>query len=277
MVVSELKRLGMEVSLVPSTDMNDFAAEIRDNTRLLYVETPANPLLNVVDLREAAALARDHGLYSVMDNTFATPINQNPLDLGIDVVVHSGTKYLGGHSDLCCGAIATRADLMERIRETAVNYGMVQSPYDAYRLERSMKTLGLRVRQQNANGRLLAEFLNAHPLAKKVYYPGLPGHPNHDVAKKQMRDFGGMLSVDLDMDVPAAHAFVERLRLFIHAVSLGGVESLICFPVLTSHEKVPREEREKIGITDTLIRISAGVEDASDLIDDMKQALESVA
>jgi cystathionine beta-lyase len=213
-------------------------------------------------------------LVSVIDNTFASPINQNPLDMGIDAVIHSGTKYLGGHSDLCCGAIVTRAELMDKVFEVAVNHGMVLSPYDCYRLERSMKTLGLRVRQHNVNGQALAEFLSAHPRVGQVYYPGLEDHPGHRTAKKQMRGFGGMLSVELDGGQDTAMAVVERLKLFTHAVSLGGVESLLCFPCLTSHAKVPPEERAKAGITDALIRISCGIEETGDLIADWKQALD---
>ncbi len=273
-VASEMSRFNLEFTLVSSDDPADFEAAVQSNTRVVYFETPTNPLLHIVDLDALADLAKRRNLTTVIDNTFATPINQNPLDHGIDVVVHSGTKYLGGHSDLCCGVAASRQELMSRIYETAVNLGGVLGAPECYRLERSLKTLGLRVAQHNRNGQALAEFLQTHPRVRKVYYPGLPDHPGHETARRQMRGFGGMLSVELDGDQDAAFGVVERLELFAHAVSLGGVESLVCFPCLTSHAKVSPEERAALGIGDSLVRISAGIEDTSDLIADWKQALE---
>ncbi|MEW6262630.1 MAG: aminotransferase class I/II-fold pyridoxal phosphate-dependent enzyme [Thermodesulfobacteriota bacterium] len=271
--LSELSRLGIEYSLVRSQDVRDFAAAVRENTRLVYFETPTNPLLKVVDLRAMAELGRTKGLLTVIDNTFATPINQRPLDYGIDVAAHSGTKYLGGHSDLCCGVVVTRPDLGDKIAETAINHGVVLGAFECYRLERSLKTLALRVRQQNVNALALAEFLAAHPRVKRVYYPGLPDDPGHETAKRQMSGFGGMFSVEIKGDRETARSVVNRLKLFTHAVSLGGVESLVCFPALTSHAKMPAEEREKIGITDALLRFSTGIEDPDDLIADLGQAL----
>ena len=273
-VASEFERFGIELTLVSSQDVKDFDALVRSNTNLLYVETPSNPLLKVVDLQAVAELGRRRNLTTVIDNTFASPINQTPLDLGIDVVIHSGTKYLGGHSDLCCGAVVSGARTMARIAETAINHGSVLGAFECYRLERSLKTLGLRVRQQNQNAMALAEYLSGHPGVLKVNYPGLPGHPGHETAKKQMTGFGGMLSVQLAGSFEDARRVVDRLKLAHHAVSLGGVESLVCFPTLTSHEKMPKEEREAQGITDTLVRVSAGIEAPEDLIEDFRQALD---
>lgn len=272
-ILSELERYGIDYSIVTADSVDAFVAACRENTRLIYFETPTNPLLTVVDVQAMAEAARRRGILTVVDNTFATPINQNPLALGVDVVIHSGTKYLGGHSDLCCGAIVTRRDLMDKIRGTAVNHGAVLGAFECYLLERSMKTLALRVRQHNQNAQAVAEFLSGHPRVRRVYYPGLPSDRGHEVARRQMSGFGGMLSVDLTGDHASAREAMERLRWFTHAVSLGGVESLFCFPVLTSHAKMPREDREKLGITDTLVRLSVGVEETDDLIDDLKQAL----
>ena len=273
-VASEMSRFNLEFTLVSSNEPADFEAAVRDNTKVLYFETPTNPLLHVVDLDALADLAKRRNLTSVIDNTFATPINQNPLDHGIDVVLHSGTKYLGGHSDLCCGVALSRSELMSRIHETSVNLGGVLGAPECYRLERSLMTLGLRMAQHNKNGLALAEFLHGHPGVRKVYYPGLSDHPGYEIAKRQMRGFGGMLSVELDGDQDAALAAVERLELFTHAVSLGGVESLVCFPCWTSHAKVSAEERAALGISDSLVRVSVGIEDTNDLIEDWKRALE---
>ena len=272
-VTSEFDRLGINYTLVKGDSLDEFAGAIQPDTRLVYFETPTNPLLKVVDMAGLAELAKSRNVMTVMDNTFASPINQNPLDFGVDVVVHSGTKYLGGHSDLLCGAVVTTRELKDKISHTATNFGGVLGAFEASQLERSMKTLGLRIRQHNRNGQALAEFLNEHPKVKKVYYPGLPDHPGHNIAKSQMRGFGGMLSADIEGDHRSVREMVEKLELFSHAVSLGGVESLICFPVLTSHAKMPAAEREKLGITDTLIRISVGIEDTEDLIADFKAVL----
>jgi cystathionine beta-lyase/cystathionine gamma-synthase len=272
-VASEMSRFNLEFTLVSSNDPADFEAAVKSNTKVVYFETPTNPLLHIVELDALADLARRRNLTTIIDNTFATPINQNPLEHGIDVVVHSGTKYLGGHSDLCCGVAASRQELMTRIHETAVNLGCVLGAPECYRLERSVKTLGLRMKQHNRNGLALAEFLSDHPRVRKVFYPGLPDHPGHEIAARQMRGFGGMMSVEPDGDQDAAFGIVERLELFTHAVSLGGVESLVCFPCLTSHEKVSAEERAALGISDSLVRVSVGIEETDDLIDDWKQAL----
>ncbi len=270
---SELRRFGIEVSLVRGESIDDYADQVRPNTKVIFFETPTNPLIKVTDVEAMAGMAKDKGLLTVIDNTFATPINQRPLDLGIDVVIHSGSKYLGGHSDLCCGVVVTSRSLMDRIYQTAVNLGGVLGAIECYQLERSIKTLGLRVKQHNKNGLALAQFLATHPWVKQVNYPGLPDHPGHGTAKKQMDGFGGMLSIDPG-DVETARRLVENLTLFTHAVSLGGVESLVCFPALTSHSEMAPEDREKLGITDSLLRLSVGIEDTDDLIADFDRALK---
>lgn len=274
-VVSELGRYGIEVSFANGWEAGDFEKEIRPNTKILFVETPSNPLLNVLDLSEMAELSRKHGLISITDNTFATPINQRPVEHGIDVIVHSGTKYLGGHSDINCGAITTSRKLMQRIRPVAVNHGGTLDSNACYLLERSMKTLGLRVQRQNENAMRLAMFLKGQPRVRKVHHPGLPEHRGHETAKRQMKGFGGMLSFELDGGPEEARRMVGKLRLITPAVSLGGVESLICFPAETSHAKMSPGEREKAGIGDTLLRLSVGIEDAGDLEEDLAEALSA--
>jgi cystathionine beta-lyase len=272
-VTTELHRFGIEASFARGGGAGDFLRELRPNTRLIFFETPSNPLLNIVDLRGMSALAKEHGLISVIDNTFATPINQRPMAHGTDVVLHSGTKYLGGHSDLNCGAIATSRELMRRIRPVAVNHGGTLDSHACYLLERSMKTLGLRVGRQNDNAMELALFLEAHPRVKKVYYPGLSGHEGHETAKKQMSGFGGMLSFELARESGEAREVLTKLSVITQAVSLGGVESLICFPAETSHAKMTPREREEAGISDTLVRLSVGIEDVEDLKQDLSDAL----
>ncbi len=269
-----LDRFGVEVTLVPGVGLADFTQAMTTKTKLVYIETPTNPLLKIVDIQAVARMAKDRGALVVIDNTFASPVNQRPLALGVDVVCHSGTKYLGGHSDLCCGVVAANAGLMAQVRETAIRLGAVLGPRECGLLERSLKTLVLRVRQQNRNAQTLAEFLAGHARVDKVHYPGLAGSPGHDVARKQMDGFGGMLSYELKGDQGAARKVVDRLTLFEHAVSLGGVESLVCFPCLTSHASLPPAERARLGITDTLVRVSVGIEDPEDLVADLAQALE---
>lgn len=272
-VATELHRFDIEASFAWGRRAEDFQKELRRNTRLIYIETPSNPLLNIVDLSEISALAKERGLISIVDNTFATPVNQRPIAHGIDIVLHSGTKYLGGHSDLNCGAIATSRELMKIIFPIAVNHGGTLDSHACYLLERSLKTLGLRVERQNGNAMELALFLEAHPKVSKVYYPGLPCHQGHETAKKQMSGFGGMLSFELAMDKKEAVEVFNKLRLITPAVSLGGVESLICFPADTSHAKMSPKAREKAGISDTLVRLSVGIEDIEDLKQDLSEAL----
>jgi cystathionine beta-lyase len=240
---------------------------------LIFVESPTNPLLDVIDLRALADLVRENNIISIIDNTFATPINQNPLNLGIDISIHSGTKYLNGHSDLCCGAVVTSQELMEQIQDIALNHGGCLDSFSCYLLERGLKTLGLRVERQNKNARKLAEFLNGHEMVERVFYPGLPEHPGFEVTKKQMSGFGGMLSFELEDDLSLAKKFTNNLELIMPAVSLGGVETICCFPAETSHAKISAEERKAQGINDSLIRLSVGIEDIDDLIEDLNNAL----
>jgi cystathionine beta-lyase len=266
-IEEQFARLGISFTFVP-TEAASVEAALQDNTRIIYLESPTNPLLNVIDLRAVADIARRNGITTVIDNTFATPINQNPFLLGIDVVVHSGTKYLGGHSDLYCGVAVTRADLASRIRKTASQFGGSLNALNCYLLERSLKTLSLRVERQNRNALGLATFLENHPKVARVYYPGLESHPKYAIARSQMSGFGAMLSFELK-DV-AAHAFMRGLKLITPALSLGGVETTICDPATTSHEKVSDEVRSRLGITDKLLRLSVGIEDLDDLIQDLR-------
>jgi cystathionine beta-lyase len=271
MVSSELRRFGMGCSFVPA-DPGAMRAAVRPETRMLFIESPTNPLVDVLDLDEVAAIAREHGLWSVIDSTFATPILQNPLDHGFDLVVHSGTKYLGGHSDLCCGAIVGPAALIERLRQHALMHGGSLNAQDCALLERSLKTLDLRVRRQSRNAGALARALDANERVARVYYPGLDHHPGHAIAARQMEDFGGMLSFDLAAELEPTR-FLRALRLIPCAVSLGGVETTVCQPVATSHQKMEASERERLGIRPSLIRLSAGIEDPEDLVADLEQAL----
>jgi cystathionine beta-lyase/cystathionine gamma-synthase len=266
-------QFGIVPTLVP-TDAGQIAAAITKQTRLVIIESPTNPLLSVVDIRAVAAAARAHGAVTMIDNTFATPINQNPLALGIDVVVHSGTKYLGGHSDLCCGIAIATAEYASRIRHTALHLGGSLNALTCYLLERSLKTLAIRVERQNQNAGRLAEFLQTHPRVSRVNYPGLAAHPAHGIARQQMRGFGGMLSFELQPGSMTAADFMRRLRLIAPALSLGGVDTTICDPASTSHKKISAAERQGLGISDGLLRLSCGIEHAEDLIDDLNQALK---
>ncbi len=267
----ELERYGMEYSLVDVSDLKQFEKAIRKNTRVIYVETPSNPLLKITDLKGVAALAKKHNLVTIIDNTFASPVNQNPIDLGIDIVTHSGTKYIGGHSDICCGAMVSSKKLTEQIRQSALHFGGSLDAYTCYLVERSLKTIVLRVQQQNENALAIAKFLEADSRISRVYYPGLKSHPGHAIAKKQMPGgFGGMLSFEIKSD-PAR--FTKRLQYIKRAISLGGVESTITQPVKTSHAKLTAAERKAVGISDKLMRLSVGIESAEDLIQDISQAL----
>lgn len=267
LVQGEFERLGIEWSFV-TADFERIGSAIKSNTRLIYIESPTNPLHNVVDLDAVASLAKENQVRTVIDGTFATPILQNPIDHGFDVVVHSGTKYLGGHSDLCCGAVAGDSQIIGQVRKTAINYGTSLNAQDCALLERSLRTLELRVMRQSANALEIAETLARHPSVSKVYYPGLVDHPQHEVAKRQMRAFGGMLSFELHEGIDI-EGYLRGLKLISCAVSLGGVETTICQPVATSHQKMPAEERERLGITPRLLRLSVGIEDADDLLEDL--------
>ncbi len=271
-VVDELPRYGIEVSFVDTPTADGFADQLRSNTRLLYIESPSNPLLRVVDIAELASLGKQRGLCTVIDNTFATPINQRPLAGGIDVVLHSGTKYLNGHSDVNCGAVVGSCEMIDQVRGVAINHGATLDVRACYLLERGLRTLALRVRQQNENALRLARFLQEHPRVATVNYPGLPDHPGHEIAARQMDGFGGMLSFELAEELPVA-TVLERFSLVTPALSLGGVETLICVPSQTSHSKMSPADRQRAGISDRLLRLSAGIEDAEDLIEDFAQAL----
>jgi cystathionine beta-lyase len=240
----------------------------------MFIETPSNPTLKITDISAVASIAKAHGIITIIDNTFASPVNQNPIDLGIDIVTHSGTKYIGGHSDICCGAAVASGQLIQNIRDSAIHFGGSLDAHTCWLVERSLKTIVLRVRQQNLNAATIAEFLSADSRIKRVYYPGLQDHPGHGIAKTQMPGgFGGMLSFDLNSD---AHQFMRNLKLIKRAVSLGGVESTVTSPAKTSHSKMSLSERSSIGVTDNLVRLSVGIEDPNDLIEDIKQALRKV-
>jgi cystathionine beta-lyase len=270
----EFERFGIDYTLV-SNKPADFKAAIRDNTRLIYIETPSNPLLLVADIAAVAEVARSHRIPSAIDNTFASPINQNPHELGIDIVIHSGTKYLGGHSDICCGAVLSSRELIERIKSSAINFGGSLNASTCHLLERSLKTMGLRVDKQNKNALTVARHLSGHPLIRRVNYPGLETHPGFDIARRQMRGFGGMLSFELDENRIDPQRFARGLELIRPALSLGGVETIICAPALTSHVKVSVEDRLRMGISDGLFRLSVGIEEADDLMADLDQALSN--
>jgi cystathionine gamma-lyase len=259
-------------------DMNNAAnveAMVNSKTKLIWVETPTNPMMNIVDIEEMSKVAKKANAILAVDNTFATPYLQNPLDLGADIVMHSATKYLGGHSDVVMGALVTSDDKiakeMYRIQNSS---GAVTAPMDCFLVLRGIKTLHIRMQRHCENGEKIAHFLKRHPKVDNVYWPGFEIHPNHSVAKKQMRGFGGMISFSLKGNkLEGAHEIVKKVELFALAESLGGVESLIGHPATMTHASIPKEEREKSGIVDTLIRLSVGIEDVDDLIDDLNQAL----
>lgn len=273
--VTELfQRWGIAFDFVPLTPAAIERA-LTPQTKLIFLESPTNPLLHVLDLRRVAEVARARGVTTVIDNTFASPINQNPVTLGIDIVVHSGTKFLGGHSDIQCGIAVTTAALAKQIRRQACHLGGSLNSATCHLLERSLKTLHLRVERQSQNAGRLAEVLAAHPAVARVYYPGLPTHPGHAIAQAQMTGFGAMLSFDLKAGGPAADAVQRRLQLIRPATSLGGVDTTICSPVRTSHAKLSPTDRQRLGITPALLRLSAGIEHSDDLIADLRQALDS--
>lgn len=270
----ELPRRGVHCSFANNNTEN-FKALLQPNTKIIYIETPSNPLLSIVDLEAVAAVAKANNIITIIDNTFASPVNQLPLLHGIDISVHSGTKYLGGHNDLPYGAlVSNNNDHKEIIYNTAKMYGGSLTPYECYMAERSLKTLALRVNKQNENAATIAAYLNSNKSINKVYYPGLSTHPQHAVAARQMKGYGGMVSFELATDLEGITTFQRNLQLISPALSLGGVESLICSPVFTSHRYLTRDERLAIGINDNLLRLSVGIEDANDLISDIGQAIE---
>ncbi len=271
LIVNELKRFGIQHDF-SAPDINAIRQLSRPETRMVFVESPGNPLLSVVDLAAVAEYAQAQDIISVIDNTFATPILQNPLAMGFDLVMHSGTKYLSGHSDLCCGTVNGPARLLDKVRNHAVNHGGCLNAQDCHLLERSLKTLELRVQRQSENAGVLAGRLNQHKQVLRVFYPGLEDDPGFEIATRQMRGFGGMLSFELVSDIDPV-SYLRRLQLVICAVSLGGVETTICQPTATSHQKIPTAERQRLGITPGLLRLSVGIEDVEDIAADLLQAM----
>jgi len=265
----------INVTLITSMTPVSLSRHMTKDTVLVYVETPTNPLLEIIDIVPITEWAKDHGILTMIDNTFASPVNQRPLELGCDIIMHSATKYMGGHSDLMAGALIGTAEYIEKCRKISAIYGMSLNAVDLSLLERSIKTIGVRVKQQNANALEIAEWLSKHPGIAKVYYPGLQSHPGHDIAKKQMSGFGGMMSFELaGKDIGYRDEFLQKLQMISVATSLGGVESTMTIPSQTSHNLLISEEREILGITDMLIRFSVGIEDAQDIIHDLERALQ---
>ncbi len=267
---------GVKGHFVPMTDIEKIEAKINENTKLIWIETPTNPMLNIVDIKAVCELAKKHNILTCVDNTFASPYLQTPLDLGADLVLHSATKYLGGHSDVVHGAVVTKnKDLADRLYFIQNSAGAVPGPQDCFLVLRGIKTLHIRVQRACENARVIAAFLKAHPKVSKVFYPGFEDHPGHELAKTQMRDFGAMVSFTLHEDtLEAGSKVMSNTHLFSLAESLGGVESLIGHPPTMTHASIPREERLAVGMTDSLIRLSVGIEDADDLIADLKAAFE---
>ena len=268
-----LRKYKLEFTYVDTSRPELIEQALRPSTKMLFVETPTNPVLRLTDIAATAAIARRHGARLVVDNTFASPVVQRPIELGADIVTHSTTKYLNGHSDSVGGVVVvTRDEDVAWLKFIQNAAGAILSPFDSWLVLRGTKTLNVRMAQHNANGMALAEFLATHPKVTQVIYPGLPSHPQHALAKKQMRGFGGMLSFDVG-SFEAARDVCNRVKLMALAESLGGVETLICHPASMTHASVPPERRQAIGLTDSMVRISAGIEDPADLIDDLKQAL----
>lgn len=268
-----LTRSGLSFSFVDMRDVANIEAAITPQTKMIYTETPTNPMMTITDLRAVSAIAQRIGALMVVDNTFASPYFQRPLTLGADIVVHSATKYLGGHSDLVHGIVATRhQDLAERIQFLQNAVGAVPGPLECWLCLRSVKTLHVRMDRHAANAQRIAEWLASHPSVQKVFYPGLPSHPQHTLAASQMSGFGGMISIELG-SLDKARSVTSALRVFTLAESLGGVESLVCHPVSMTHGSIPKEQRDRLGVTDGLVRLSVGIEDVDDLIADLAQAL----
>ena len=269
-----LTKYQLSFSYVDTSRPELVEAAMRPETRMLFVETPTNPVMRLTDMARAAEIAHERDARLVVDNTFASPIVQRPIDYGADLVVHSTTKYLNGHSDSVGGVVvARRDDDSDWLKFIQNAEGAILSPFDSWLVLRGTKTLALRMAQHSANGLALAEFLASHPKVRQVYYPGLPAHPQHDLARRQMKGFGGMLTFDVG-SFEGARSVCNRVRLMALAESLGGVETLICHPATMTHASVPPERRAEIGLTDSMVRISAGIEDPQDLIDDLRQALE---
>jgi cystathionine beta-lyase/cystathionine gamma-synthase len=271
-----LPKFGVETTLVDTTDYEQHARAMRPNTKILHLESPTNPTLRVVDLERVSALARERGVITLIDSTFSTPINCRPIEYGIDLVMHSGTKYFAGHSDLICGVVAGRRDLIETIHATRTTVGCNMDPHAAWLLLRGIRTLALRVERQNESALRVAQFLKGHPKVRSVSYPLLEGHPQRALAMEQMRGGGGVLSFEVEGTGEDACRFAEALELFTLAPSLGGVDSLVTIPVITSHAMIRAEEREKMGVTEQMVRLSVGIENVEDLIADLERGLAVV-
>jgi cystathionine beta-lyase/cystathionine gamma-synthase len=269
------EKFGIKFHFIGMQDASKIEDYINQNTKLLWVETPTNPMMNVIDIEACSKIAKKHKLLLAVDNTFATPYLQQPLEMGADIVMHSATKYLGGHSDVVMGALIVNDDaLAEQLYFIQNASGAVCGPQDSFLVLRGIKTLHLRMQRHCENGAVVAKYLSTHPKVEKVYWPGFPSHPNHEIAKKQMKDFGGMISFTTKgNNFEEAIKLVEKLKIFTLAESLGGVESLAGHPASMTHASIPKEEREKTGVVDSLIRLSVGIEDADDLIEDLRQAL----
>ncbi|TCP24330.1 cystathionine beta-lyase [Tenacibaculum skagerrakense] len=275
LVVEEFDKFGIEYTFTDSLEIEDFKKAIRSNTKVIFIETPSNPLLKLVDIKAVADLAKEHGIVTMIDNTFASPINQTPIDFGIDIMIHSATKYMGGHSDILAGAVAASNEHIDKIWNIAKNFGGSLSDFTVWMLERSIKTMNLRVKCQNENALKMANYLEQNPNVDKVYYPGLVSHENYELAKAQMKGFGGMLSFELKEGIDSME-FQRNLQLIKPSMSLAGVESTLLSPSQTSHALLSPEERAKQGIKDGLIRFSVGIEEFEDLIADIEQAIEKI-
>jgi cystathionine beta-lyase len=272
-VVTEFDKYGIEYSFTESDKAADFEALIRKNTKILYIETPSNPLLGITDMRAIAAIAKEKNIITMIDNTFASPINQNPVDFGIDIILHSATKYMGGHSDISAGAVAASKEHIELIWKTAINFGGNLSDQTVWLLERSLKTLNLRVKEQTKNAQIMADYFENNADIDRVYYPGLKSHPQYEIAKKQMKGFGAMLSFELKEGIDAMK-FQNSLELIKPSMSLAGVESTTVSPTQTTHALLNEKERLERGIKAGLIRFSVGIEETDDLIADIEQAIK---
>lgn len=275
-VVEEFHKFGIEYSFAEGFSEADFSEKIQKNTKVLFVETPSNPLMRITDLEMISKLAKRHGLITMIDNTFASPVNQTPADFGIDIMIHSATKYMGGHSDILAGAVAASEEHIKKIWNLAKNLGGSLSDYTVWLLERSMKTMVLRVRAQNKNAKKMAKWLDGHPLVEKVYYPGLKTHPDHGLAKKQMSGYTGMLSFEISESLNVDE-FLKGLKMIKPSMSLAGVESTILSPAKTSHALLSAEERKRQNISDGLLRFSVGIEETEDIIADLEGAFEKVS
>ena len=271
-VREEFPKYGIEFTFTNGLAISDFEDVIQSNTKLIHIETPSNPLMTITDMKMVADLAKSKGIVTTIDNTFASPVNQNPIDFGIDIVIHSATKYLGGHSDILAGAVACSQEYMDKIWNVAKNLGGSLSDFMVWMLERSIKTLVVRVKEQNRNAKKMARFLVKHDDVKTVFYPGLKNHPDYELAKKQMKGFGGMLSFELKEELDASK-FLKSLKLIKPSMSLAGVESTMLLPSETSHALLSQEERDTVGISNNLIRFSVGIESPRDIKDDIEQAI----